>query len=147
VVFDGPATTKRAGRYLKAKEVLEISSPETLAGNYEVGTAAFGPKLRRTGVEGDLVLVDDGSATPTYACQPVQNAVEIAGNIAVIDRGECLFTIKVKNAQDAGAVGVVIVHNERGAPPPLGGSDDSIVIPSVRIGKVDGRKIKRELRK
>jgi len=147
VSFDGPLTTRRAQRFLKGKEVFEITAPMKLAGTYEVGTASFGPKLKKAGVSGDLILVDDGSARPTFGCQPIQNGAEITGNIALIDRGECFFTEKVKNAQIAGAVGVVIVHNEPGTPPSLGGSDNSIRIPSVRISKADGRKIKRELRK
>jgi hypothetical protein len=147
VSFDGPLTTSRAKRYLKGKEVLEITAPVNLAGNYDIGTASFGPKLKKAGVSADLALVDDGSSNPTFACQPILNGAEIAGKIAVIDRGDCFFTEKVKNAQDVGAVGVVIVHNEAGAPPGLGGSDSTIRIPSVRVTKVDGRKIKRELRR
>lgn len=146
VSFDGPRTTARAQRYLKGKEVLEISAPADLAGSYEIGTASFGPQLKPKGVSGELVLVDDGSAKPTFACQPIQNGAEVSGALAVIDRGDCFFTEKVKNAQNAGAIGAIIIHNEAGLPPPLGGSDPSIRIPSVRISRAAGRKIKRELR-
>jgi len=147
VSFDGENTTRRAARVLKGKIVVEISEPEKLAGAYDVGTASFGPTPNKTGVSGELALVDDGSATPTFACQPILNGDDIAGKIAVIDRGDCFFVDKVKNAQNVGAVGVIIVHNESGPPPGLGGSDDSIVIPSVRVGKKDGKKIKRHLRR
>ncbi len=145
VSFDGAKTTRRARRFLNGSDVVEVNEPEELVGTYLVGSASFGPPLDETGLTGDLVLVDDGSSKPTFACQPVLN--EVAGKIAVIDRGDCFFVEKVKNAQDAGAIGVIIVHNEAGPPPGLGGQDDSIVIPSVRIGKKDGRKIKRRLRK
>lgn len=147
VSFDGALTTLRAEGFLKGKEVFEITAPKALAGSYEIGTASFGPKLKKKGVSGDLALVSDGSADPTFACEPIVNVGEVAGKIAVIDRGVCFFTEKVKNAQRAGAVGVVIVHNEPGTPPTLGGSDKSIRIPSVRISKAAGRKIKRELSK
>jgi hypothetical protein len=147
VSFDGAKTTARAGRYLKGRVVVEVRAPDGLAGNYEVGEASFGPKLKKRGINGDLALVNDGSASPTFGCLPLVNGSEIAGKIAVIDRGDCLFTEKVGNAQDVGAVGVIIVHNEAGPPPGLGGSDDSIRIPAVRLGQKDGKKIKRVLRR
>jgi hypothetical protein len=147
VGFDGDKTSARAERYLKGRPVVQIRKPESLVGTYDVGVASFGPSLKRKGVKGDLVLVDDASANPTFGCQPLVNGGEVSGKIAVIDRGDCFFVDKVRHAQDAGARGVIIVHNESGFPPDLGGSDDSIKIPSVRVGKKDGRKIKRALRK
>jgi len=147
VSFDGPKTTARAQRFLKGRVVIEVNAPAGLAGNYDVGEASFGPKIKKKGVTGDLVLVNDGSVKPTFGCLPLLNGGDVSGKIAVIDRGDCLFTEKVKNAQDAGARGVIIVHNEAGPPPGLGGSDDSINIPAVRVGKKDGKKIKRVLRR
>lgn len=147
VSFDGAKTTRRAKRFLEGSAIVEIFAPDRVAGIYLVATASFGPPLRERGLAGDLALARDGSANPTFACQPIVNAAEISGKIAVIDRGECLFTEKVKNAQDAGATAVIIIHNEPGDPPGLGGSDDSIRIPAVRIDQRSGRKIKRQLRK
>jgi len=64
----------------------------------------------------------------------------------MIDRGTCAFTVKVKNAQDAGAKGVIIVDNVASAPPDgLGGSDSTIVIPAVRITMADGKTLKSAL--
>src|SRR5262249_16826412 len=68
------------------------------------------------------------------------------GKIAFIDRGTCGFTNKVKNAQNAGAIGVVIADNVAGCPPPgLGGTDATIVIPSVRITLSDGNTIRAQI--
>lgn len=41
--------------------------------------------------------------------------------------------VKVKNAQDAGAVGVVISNNAAGLAPALGGADATITIPTVSV--------------
>ena len=46
----------------------------------------------------------------------------VTGKIAIIDRGACGFAVKAKNAQNAGAFGVIIANNAAGAAPGLGGS-------------------------
>lgn len=147
VVLDGRRTTRAAADLLAGSDVLEVHRPRSVAGTYEVGSAVFGPPLTEAGVRGDLALVDDGSAQPTFGCDPLINAAEVAGKVALIDRGECFFTVKVKNAQDAGAIAAVIIHNEPGAPPGLGGADPTIEIPSVRVGQKDGRKLKRRVQR
>jgi hypothetical protein len=70
----------------------------------------------------------------------------VNGNIALIDRGVCGFVVKVKVAQDAGAIAVVIADNAPGSPPAgLGGTDPTITIPSVRITQADGITLKAAL--
>ena len=49
--------------------------------------------------------------------------------------------VKVKNAQNAGAVGVVVVNNIDGPPMAPGGNDASITIPVVMIRKDDGDRL------
>ncbi len=147
VSLDGPEITKAAETFLGGSFVVQVKKPKSLRGRYLAGPANFGPLLDEAGLRRNLALVDDGSDKPTFACQPIVNASAVAGKIAVIDRGDCLFVEKVKHAQEAGAVAAIIVHNEPGPPPGLGGSDPSITIPSVRVTKKDGKKIKRRLRK
>ena len=43
---------------------------------------------------------------------------ELAGKVALINRGQCAFTAKAKAAQDKGAVAVIIANNRAG--PPMG---------------------------
>src|SRR6185295_3876942 len=89
---------------------------------------------------------DASGPLTTDGCSALTNPASVAGNIALIDRGTCGFIVKVKNAQDAGAIGVLIADNVTGAPPAgLGGIDPSITIPSVRITLFDGNKIKAQL--
>src|SRR5262249_1798385 len=74
-------------------------------------------------------------------CDPFSalNVAAVSGKIALIDRGTCGFAVKTKNAQDAGAIGVIIQNNAAGSPPPgLGGSDPTISIPAVMITPADG---------
>lgn len=51
----------------------------------------------------------DGLSNDSCGCEPLTNPEDIAGNIAVIYRGDCDFGLKALYAQDAGAIGVMIV--------------------------------------
>jgi hypothetical protein len=123
---------------------LTINSPSGIAGEYVTGTAQFGGTITSTPVSGNLMLVNDGSATPTLGCS-ASPAGSLAGKIAVIDRGDCAFTVKVKNAQTAGAIGVIIINNLSGSVGNMSGTDATIVIPSVMISLEDGNIIKNAL--
>jgi extracellular elastinolytic metalloproteinase len=103
---------------------------------YNAAGAAFGPALDATGVTGDVVLADDGTAPTSNACEAITN--DVSGKIALIDRGACTFVVKVKNAQNAGAVGAIIANNAGDAIFTMGGEDATITIPSVMIGQSDG---------
>jgi subtilisin family serine protease len=62
-----------------------------------------------------------------------------SGKLAIIDRGGCTFSTKVRNAIAADAVGVVVINNVAGDPTAMakdgGGGDD---LPAVMIGKNEG---------
>jgi Thermolysin metallopeptidase, alpha-helical domain/PA domain len=69
------------------------------------------------------------------------NASAVAGNIAIVDRGGCAFTVKVKNAQDAGAVAVIVGNSAGGGAFGMAGADPNITIPSVGISNADRNRI------
>ena len=129
--------------------LVTINPPSNAAGTYGATGAAFGPAPTETGVSGGVAVVNDGSSTPTLGCQPLVGFP--AGAIAVVNRGSppggptCGFTMKVKHAQDAGAVGVIVVNNVVGEPILMGGSDPSITIPAVMVSLADGNAIKTGL--
>ena len=122
---------------------LRINSPGAIAGNYSVGTADFGPSLSSPGVTANVVRVldaaDGAGPSTTDGCSSFTNAAQVSGNIAFIDRGSCNFIDKVKNAQSAGAVGVII-GNVPTSPNPsstqimgAAGPPVLITIPSVHL--------------
>ena len=122
-----------AGSLLNVEEPLEIS------GQYETGTADFGAPITLDPIIGEAHLVNDGVGVVTDGCQPIQNIDEIAGNIAIIDRGICEFGVKVLNAEEAGAIAVIICNNRAGgivnmAPGAVGGQ---VTIPSIFISQED----------
>lgn len=151
VVWTGPRVTFNLPGVLAAgTPLLRVTAPATLAGDYQVGPASFGPALGVPAVAGEVVLaLDDANAngpSTTDACTAIGNAASVAGRIALVDRGTCGFAVKVKNAQDAGAVAVLVADNVAGSPPGgLGGADPTITIPSVRITLADGNAIKAAL--
>jgi hypothetical protein len=146
VVWDGPVVTAQIPSVLDLGEPqLVVNSPASIARTYFVGPASFGPSLSSPGVTGNVGLVNDGAGITTDACQALPAGI-LTGQIGLADRGTCLFTVKVKNMQNAGATAALIADNVSGTPPVgLGGADPTITIPSVRITLVDGNTIKTQL--
>jgi len=137
------AASTRAGR--SQSEALEILTPQTIAGLYKALEANFTPALQTAGpIEDSLILVDDGTDTTSDACETLINGDEISGKIAYIQRGNCEFTIKLENAEAAGAVAAV-VYNIAGDPIVMNGDEGTVDIPAVMIGQADGNLILAEL--
>ena len=141
LVWDGPNVNATAPSYLAPSPVLQVDSPASVHGGYEVAVAQFGPQLSQAGISGLLVPGDDGTAAPREGCQPLINGAALQGRIAMLVRGNCNLIVKVKNAQNVGAVGVVVVNNFDGPPMAPGGNDPSITIPVVMIRKDDGDRL------
>jgi hypothetical protein len=128
---------------------LTATAPASIANTYLIGLAQFGPALTAAGTSGEVMPVVDQANGTGLACTPLNaaNAMAVNGKIALIDRGVCGFIDKVKSAQNAGAIGVMIADNVAGSPPPdLGGVDPTITIPSVRITLADANTFKNALR-
>ncbi|MCC7331962.1 MAG: T9SS type A sorting domain-containing protein [Flavobacteriales bacterium] len=102
-------------------------------------------------IEAELMFVDDTVSTgsidvngnPTWqdACEPLVN--DLTGKIAVAYRSTCWHDIKAYYAQQAGAIGVILINRDPG-PFSMGGSTygSSITIPVVSIGSVEGDDLK-----
>jgi len=145
VVWNGPNVLAAAAGFLTPGTAgMRVTSPAGIAGKYLVGEASFGPRLAATPLAGDLVYTNDSSSSP-FGCNPYAPGT-FTGKIALIDRGSCTFNIKAKNAQDAGALAVVIADNAAGSPPAaLGGADATVTIPAVRITLADANAIKAQI--
>lgn len=147
LTFRGPATQQAMLRQLKPDvlgvAVVHIQSDGTPIQAYAAQFGNFGLGLPPWGLSGALVLVDDGTAPTSDACQaPFENAAEIRGRIALIDRGNCNFDDKVKNAQDAGAIAAIVVNNQGDVLFSMFGNNTSVSIPSLLIGQSDGDTLK-----
>lgn len=136
-------------------------SPTSIATHYdftwsEPGNNWGSPDLNIVGnyVQDTLVLVDDGTVgnNATYgnplsaegcAASP---ANAYAGKIAILYRNTCDFGLKALNAQQAGAVGVIIINREEATFGILGGVNGlSVTIPVIHIKKSDGLALLAEM--
>jgi hypothetical protein len=151
LVWTGDNVRDHAKSYLTPTMMLSISEPSPVARNYDIGTAAFGPSANTTRISGKLVRVADAAnpdgPTTTDGCTPFTNAAAIAGNVAFVDRGTCPYVTKVRNAQAAGATGVVVADHTRQTcqPPSMGGEAADIMIPAVSVGANDADLLKAQL--
>ncbi len=119
---------------------LKVNTPASIAFYYSARESGFSTsnKLINIGpVTGQVIYYnDDAAGTAHDACTAAANS--LTGKIALINRGNCNFTIKVKNAQNAGAIGVIMVNNVPGALVTMAGDDNTITIPAVFVSQGDG---------
>ena len=126
--------------------LLEITEPEIIADEYVTGSSTFGVNPPTNPITAEVVLVNDGSATPTLGCGNLVNGAQLNGKIAYFDRGGCTFVAKVQNAQNNGAIAVIIANNQQGGAMSMGGSDNgSLTIPVLSISQADGVIISEQL--
>lgn len=113
---------------------------------------AFFPEFDVNGTLHPYVQADAAPAAPKMGSAPVVTVPDtigcapeapgsLTGDIALIERGTCLFFTKALNAQNAGAVGVVIYNNTAGFLTPTVAGTSPITIPVVLTGQTDGQQI------
>lgn len=111
-------------------------SPDNAVIGY--GQAAASPAAPTSGT---FPMARTGTSTSTAdACSPLA-AGSLTGRVALIRRGGCSFYVKARNAQLAGAIGVVLYNDSAGhfsptVAPPTG--SPAITIPVVSISGTDG---------
>lgn len=140
LAWTGPNAVAGAA-LLKPTPVIRIASPAPGGSrNVDYAPASFGPPPSNPGSLGALAVVgtQPGETGPGCDAFDSANRAAVAGKVALISRGTCGFAVKVKNAQNAGALAVLIANNVGGDAPALGGSDPGISIPAVGISLADG---------
>lgn len=143
-----------------ASGVIIVNSPPAIAGPYSAAGSSYPdptppPPPAASGQTGELILALDaadaaGPLTTDGCTAPFTNAAAVAGKIALIDRGTCAFTVKVANAEAAGAIGVIIANSAANSgdpiPPGLGGTAAvDINIPAVGTTTENGTTFKNQL--
>lgn len=130
-------------------EAIEITAPANLSGPILMQEASFTPPLiGRAGIEAEVVVADDGqnvlangSAGSTRdACEPLSGSTNASGRVVLIQRGGCEFELKIRHAEQAGAL-AAIIYNNTGPPFVMNGTPNNVGIPAVMIGNSDGQRI------
>ena len=148
LVWDGINVQAAVPSTLDPRPALAVTAPASIDGTYTIGTADFGAPVTTAAVTGLLVgAVDPADAagnSTTDACSTITNASQVAGKVALVDRGTCPFVDKATHAQAAGAIGVVVVNNASGVIG-MGGDAPGVTIPVVMISQEDGATIRAQL--
>jgi len=76
--------------------------------------------------------------SPTNGCTTISGS--LAGEIALIARGTCTFSTKIRNAQTAGATGVIVYNSQQGDPIAMAqdGTPNQPTIPAVMVSRPNG---------
>lgn len=133
--------------------VVQVLSPASIANGYANtyvttanGWATPDMTIPANAVQGEFVLAVDGSAADSLGCEAIVNGAEVDGKIAVIYRGTCNFSLKALNAQEAGAIGVLLISNSDEVIGMLGGDYGSqVTIPVAMISQSNGALIRAVL--
>ncbi|NID16168.1 PA domain-containing protein [Luteibacter yeojuensis] len=140
LAFSGPTVIAEAPLALSQPNVYRVSAPAAAAGDYEYAQAAFGPVATSANFAGSVAR-----GVPNDGCAALTNAAEVAGKVALIDRGTCDFTVKALNAQAAGASAVLLANNQPAAVTPGGTPASPVNIPVILVSQADGNTLKANL--
>lgn len=113
--------------------------------DYEAVIGDFGSLT--SDVTAPLAVVSDPASGFAHnlnlACDDSPGLPDLTGKIALLGRGTCDFTVKMRNAQNAGAVGVIMVDRIEEAPFVMSHNDlePRPTIPGVMVRLSDGATI------
>ncbi len=141
-------------------DYIQINSPASIAGAMSATTNVFDTTDRipvpasPNGITADLVHYENAPNPNTNpisghnACVAPTNAFDISGKIVLIRRGNCNFSNKVKNAQDAGALAAIVYDTVVNNPTRLSMSSTGllgITIPAIFISREKGESLLAEM--
>lgn len=145
------------GKFLVEKNSLKVTSPESLKGVYECAIGNFGvPQYGGTMVGIAVYPKANKKACKSFDEFDISFKSKPGGfpTFLLVDRGDCFFTAKAWNAQNAGAAAILVADDkveplltmdtpaeDKGEPDYL----QSITIPSALISKSLGDNLKKAL--
>lgn len=137
-------------------------SPGAIAGNYNFTWADPGGGdwstpdflIPGTYVEDTLAMVEDGTAGTNpdgnpfsqEGCNTLTNGASVNGKIAVCYRGTCEFGEKALNAQNEGAVALIVINRDPESVGMGGGAQGTnVTIPVVMLSSTDGATLVQQM--
>ncbi|MEH1100482.1 S8 family serine peptidase [Micromonospora sp. CPCC 205561] len=122
---------------------LAVTSPTPVPAALTGVAAVPGEGSPSPPIQGEMRYSGTVDADNEQGCAPFPAGV-FGGRVALIPRGGCDFSVKVRNAATAGATGVV-VHTQYGGPPITMGALAGTPVPAVMIGLADGQRLRAHL--
>jgi minor extracellular serine protease Vpr len=133
---ESPGSAERAITVGASTNPHFIGVPVAVSGGPTIGGAVGDFDPFSTPVTADYTVTD-----PADGCTTING--DLSGQIALIDRGVCAFTVKIRNAEAAGAVGVIVVNNSAGDPTAMAHDGTELPgIPAVMVGMTEGGAMK-----
>ncbi|MEJ7802688.1 MAG: S8 family serine peptidase [Candidatus Limnocylindria bacterium] len=117
-----------------------VGAPVTVAGAGTFGAASGDFAVVTANLTRPLGVVAGTTNGLSTACTALP-AASLTGKIALVSRGTCAFTVKVRNAQNAGAAAVLVANNVAGDPTAMGsdGTPNQPTIPAYMVGLETGK--------
>jgi minor extracellular serine protease Vpr len=111
-----------------------VGAPVTVGGN-SYGAAAGDFATVSADLTAPLGVVAGATAGSLGTACAALPANSLTGKIALISRGTCTFSIKIRNAQNAGASAVLVVNNVAGDPTAMGqdGTANQPTVPAYML--------------
>ncbi len=155
LAWTGPAVTAALPGVLTfglASATFSGPAASAITGTVRVGEADYGPAVGAAPIIGEVmpVVLQPGETGEGCDAYSGLNQRAVAGRVAFVTLGGCTTAIKSRNAQNAGAIAVLIGDTvaESGVQPiPLGGVDPAITVPSVRLFLADSVKLRSDLQR
>src|SRR5256712_2839568 len=137
----GILTVESPGNAAHAVTATAASDPHFEGIKVTFGTTTIGAAIGEFANFKPAITAATTTTTPANGCTAISE--DLTGNIALIDRGTCTFGTKIQNAQNRGAVGVIIANNQPTDPFPM--AQDGVnhpTIPAVLVSQADGATLK-----
>uniref|UniRef100_A0A0C9RL72 TSA: Wollemia nobilis Ref_Wollemi_Transcript_12720_2298 transcribed RNA sequence n=1 Tax=Wollemia nobilis TaxID=56998 RepID=A0A0C9RL72_9CONI len=144
-------------KFVVEKNSLAVTSPDSIKGRYDSAIGNFGiPQYGGTMMGSVTYPADNRKACKPFDDFSISFKSRAGGlpPVVLVDRGDCYFSLKVWNAQNAGAAAVLVSDDREESlitmdSPKEGTSSDqylqNITIPSALIEKHFGDKLKKAL--
>lgn len=121
-----------------------VGAPVTVAGKGTFGAASGDFATVKEPLTAPLDAVTDTTTAGVNGLSTACSALpagSLAGEIALISRGACTFSTKIRNAQTVGAVAVLVANNVAGDPVAMGadGTPNQPTVPAYQVGQNTGK--------
>jgi len=134
----GPGTVESPGIADKVITVGASTNPHFIGVPVTVTSGTFGAAIGQFTNFVPAVTATYVTTSPTNGCTAISGS--LAGEIALIARGTCSFSTKIRNAQTAGATGVIVYNSQQGDPIAMAqdGTPNQPTIPAVMVSRPNG---------